>query len=312
MAAAAQASAPVAVERERSSRRRRAPLRRRALPYALIAPALAVYGVFLLYPLGRAVQISFYDWDGLTLGTFTGLSNYVDVVADPALRAAFGHALVLIVFFSAVPTLIGLVLAAVLVRGRVRGLPVFRTVVFLPQVIAMVVVAVAWRRIYAPDGTLNTVLEGVGLGALTRTWLGDYATALPAVGVIGTWVSTGLVTVLLMAGMARVPDQLYEAASLDGAGGVRAFFAITLPAVRGEITVALTLTIIAALKTFDLVYVTTGGGPGTSTTVPSYEVYRRAFELGQVGSAAAVGIVLTLLIFVINLGVNRIGERGER
>lgn len=312
MAGAVRASAPAAVEHQRSGGHRRPPLRRRALPYVLIAPALAVYGIFLLYPLGRAVQISFYDWDGLTVGTFAGMSNYADVVADSALRAAFGHALVLIVFFSAIPTLIGLVLAAVLVRGRVRGLPVFRTIVFLPQVIAMVVVAVAWRRIYATDGTLNAVLEGVGLGSLTRTWLGDYATALPAVGVIGTWVSTGLVTVLLMAGMARVPDQLYEAASLDGASGVRAFFAITLPAVRGEITVALTLTIIAALKTFDLVYVTTGGGPGTSTTVPSYEVYRRAFELGQVGSAAAVGIVLTLLIFVINLGVNRIGERGER
>jgi len=112
---------------------------------------------------------------------------------------------------------------------------------------------------------------------------------------------------LLMAGMSKVPRDLYEAARLDGAGAVREFFAITLPAVRGETVVALTLTIIAALKTFDLVYVTTSGGPGTSTTVPSYEVYRLAFEVGDIGGAAAMGIALTIVVFVITALVNRIG-----
>ncbi|WP_298802101.1 carbohydrate ABC transporter permease [uncultured Pseudokineococcus sp.] len=288
--------------------RGRAP-RGRATPYLFVAPALAVYGAFLLYPLLRAVQFSFYDFDGLTVGTPVGLANYAAVLTDTGLRAAFGHALVLVVFFSLLPLAVGLVLAALLVRARVRGLPLFRTVVFLPQVIAMVVLAVAWRRIYAPDGTLNDLLRAVGLDALTRTWLGDYATALPAVGLIGTWVSTGLVTVLLMAGMARVPKELYEAASLDGASPARQLRVLTLPAIRPEIAVALTLTIISALKTFDLVYVTTGGGPGTSTTVPSYEVYRRAFELGEVGAAAAVGVVLTVLVFAVNLVVNRVADR---
>ncbi len=298
-APASAASAPV---------RGRAP-RGRATPYLFVAPALAVYGAFLLYPLLRAVQFSFYDFDGLTVGTPVGLANYAAVLTDTGLRAAFGHALVLVVFFSLLPLAVGLVLAALLVRARVRGLPLFRTVVFLPQVIAMVVLAVAWRRIYAPDGTLNDLLRAVGLDALTRTWLGDYATALPAVGLIGTWVSTGLVTVLLMAGMARVPKELYEAASLDGASPARQLRVLTLPAIRPEIAVALTLTIISALKTFDLVYVTTGGGPGTSTTVPSYEVYRRAFELGEVGAAAAVGVVLTVLVFAVNLVVNRVADR---
>lgn len=278
-------------------------------PYLLLAPALLVYATFLLYPLGRAVQISLYDWDGLTLATFVGLDNYVDVVTDPQLREAFWHALVLIFFFAILPLAIGLVLAALLVRAQVRGLAFFRTVVFLPQVIAMVVVAVAWRQIYAPEGELNRLLDAVGLGGLTRAWLGDFTWTLPAVGFVGTWVSTGLVTVLLMAGMARVPTDLYEAATLDGAGAVRSFFAISVPSVRAEIVVALTLTIIAALKTFDLVYVTTRGGPGTSTTVPSWEVFQRAFREGQVGSAAAVAIVLTVLIFAINLAVNRVGER---
>lgn len=268
-----------------------------------------VYAAFLLYPLGRSVHLSLYDWDGLTLATFVGVGNYVEVFTDSALRAAFGHALILMVFYAVIPVVFGLGLAAILQRGKVRGLGFFRTVVFLPQVIAMVVVAVAWRQIYAPDGTLNSALSTVGLGGLTRGWLGDYTFALPSVGIIGTWVETGLVTVLLMAGMSRISSDLYDAARLDGAGPIQEFFAVTLPAVRGEIAVALTLTIIAALKTFDLVYVTTRGGPGNSTSVPSFEVYRRAFELGQVGSAAAVAVTLTVLIFVINLGVNRIADR---
>ncbi|MEE6282054.1 sugar ABC transporter permease [Georgenia sp. MJ170] len=274
-----------------------------------LLPAFVVYAVFLLYPLGRAAQISLYDWDGLSLATFVGLDNYIEVFADPQLREAFWHALVLIFFFAIIPLAVGLVLAAILVRARVRGLGFFRTVVFLPQVIAMVVVAVAWRQIYAPKGDLNRLLEAVGLGSLTRTWLGDFTWTLPAVGFVGTWVCTGLVTVLLMAGIARIPNDLFEAATLDGAGPVRQFLFITVPSVRAEIVVALTLTIIAALKTFDLVYVTTSGGPGTSTSVPSYEVYRRAFMIGDVGSAAAIAIVLTVLIFLINLAVNRIGER---
>ena len=292
-----------------------APPRRRSkyglATYGFLLPGFLLYALFLLYPLGRSVQISLFEWDGLSLATFVGLDNYVDVFADPQLRASFEHALVLIFFFAVLPLLIGLVLAAVLTRGQVRGLGFFRTIVFLPQVVAMVVVAVAWRQIYAPDGTLNTFLRWLGLDSWTRTWLGDFTLTLPAVGLIGTWVCTGLVTVLLMAGMSRVPGELYEAATLDGAGAVRKFFSITLPSVRAEIVVALTLTIIAALKTFDLVYVTTAGGPGSTTTVPSYEVYRRAFQLGEVGSAAAIAVVLTVLIFAINLAVNRIGERNR-
>ena len=265
----------------------------------------------MLYPLGRAVHLSLFEWNGLTLATFVGLENYADILVDERLRAAFAHALVFVFFYAFLPVCLGLVLASVLTRARVHGLSIFRTIVFLPQVIAMVVVAVAWRQVYAPDGLLNTTLRGLGLDFMTRAWLGDYTFSLPAVGLIGTWVSTGLVTVLLMAGMARIPREQFESARLDGAGPVREFLSITVPSVKAEVTVALTLTIVASLKTFDLIYVTTSGGPGSSTTVPSYEVYRRAFELGQVGSAAAVAVTLTALIFAITLMVNRIGDRAR-
>lgn len=293
-----------------AARRPSAVVRSRATPYLFVLPAFLVYGAFSLYPLARAAQFSLYEWPGFGPSTFVGLRNYAELAGDGAFRAAIGNALVLIGFYALLPLVIGLVLAAILRRGQVRGMGIFRTVIFLPQVVALVVVAVAWRQIYSPDGTLNQVLRAVGLDSLARGWLGDPGAALPAVGFIGTWLETGLVMLLLLAGMSRIPQELYEAARLDGAGPLREFRAITLPAVRGEIVVALVLTIIAALKTFDLVYMTTSGGPGHATTVPSFEVYHRAFELREVGSASAVAIVLTALVFAINLLVTRIGERG--
>ena len=283
----------------------------RRIGYLYVLPAFLVYAAFALYPLLKAVYLSLFDWDGLTVGTWAGLSNYQEVLTDERLRGAFTHALVLMVFFAVVPLVVGLVLASILHRASVRGLGFFRTVVFLPQVVAMVVIAVAWRRIYAPDGTINSVLSAVGLESWTRGWLGEYAFALPAVGLIGTWFESGLVTVLLLAGMSRIPRDLFEAARLDGAGAVREFFAVTLPSVRGEIAVALTLTVIAALKTFDLIYMTTSGGPGYTTTVPSYEVYRQAFELGQVGLACTIGVCLTVVIFAISFVITRVGDRTE-
>jgi raffinose/stachyose/melibiose transport system permease protein len=194
-------------------------------------------------------------------------------------------------------------------RSRVRGSSVFRTVIFVPQVIAMVVVAIAWRQIYAPDGALNDALSFVGLGHLRHAWLGDSTYALSAVGLVGTWVGTGLCMVLFLAGLAKVPRELYEAAALDGAGTVRQFFAVGLPALRGELAVAITLTVVAALRTFDLVYVMTTGGPGTATRVPSYEVWRWSLDDGRVGYGVTIAIVLTVIIMVLTIGVNRIAER---
>ncbi|WP_039936449.1 carbohydrate ABC transporter permease [Streptomyces himastatinicus] len=288
--------------------RRRAPGEPRAVGYLYILPALLVYAVFLLYPFGQSVWLSSLHWDGLTVATPAGFDNYRDLFGDPALRAPFAHALLLLVFYSALPVAIGLLLAAAMSRVRIHGMTFFRTVLFLPQVLALIVVAVAWRSILAPDGLLNDTLRAVGLGSLARPWLGDYTWALPAVGVIGTWVGTGLCMVLFLAGVQRIPRELYEAARIDGAGPVREFLAVTLPGLRPHIAVALTLTIVAGLRNFDLIYVTTSGGPGNATSVPAYEVYHRAFETNQVGSAAAVGVALTVLIFALTVTVSRLVE----
>jgi len=307
--ASSSASSTVVSGRRRRARRAASNGHGVLTPYVFIAPAFTFYGAFMLYPLVRAAQFSLFSWDTISPAVFVGLQNYVDLARSEDLRNSFLHAFVLIFFYAVMPLAVGLVIAAILNRAKVRGMSFFRTVIFLPQVIAMVVVAVAWTRLYSTDGSINALLDLVGLGSWSRAWLGDYLFALPAVGLIGSWVETGLVTILLLAGMGRIARDQYEAASLDGAGAIRQFFAVTVPSVRGEIAVALTLTIVAALKTFDLIYMTTRGGPGTSTTVPSYQVYYQAFQLGQVGTASAIGIALTILIFGINLVVNRASDR---
>jgi raffinose/stachyose/melibiose transport system permease protein len=282
----------------------------RRVGYLFVLPALGAYVAFVLFPLGRTVWLSLHQWDGLLPATWVGLDNYREIVESGPLRAAFVHALVLILFYAVVPVTLALVLVAALSRSHVRGQAGFRTILFLPQVIPMVVVAVTWRMIYSPqDGSLNELLRAVGLDSLTRAWLGDFDLALPAVGLVGTWVMSGLALVLFMAGVQRIPQSLYDAARVDGAGPVREFFSVTLPNLRGEIAVALTLTTIAALRNFDLVYLTTQGGPGDSTSVPAFQVYNRAFQLGQIGSAAAVGFSLACVIFLFGFLITRIAER---
>ena len=284
----------------------------RHVGYLYLLPALVVFTAFVLVPIARAGYYSLYEWDGVTPATWVGLDNYAEVVSDEDLRRAFLHALVMLFFYAALPVAIGLLLAGLIARARVRGLALFRTVLFLPYVIAMVVVAVMWRMIYDPEsGALNELLRAVGLGSLAQSWLGDFNLALPAVGFVGTWVWFGLAMVLLTAGVQKIPQSLYDAARVDGAGMVREFFAVTLPALRGEIAVALTLTTIAALRNFDLVYITTQGGPGNATSVPSFQVYDRAFQLGQIGSAAAVGFTLACVIFVLAFAITRIADRGQ-
>ena len=289
--------------------RARAPGEPRKVAYLYIAPAFFFYLLFAFGPLVYTTWLSFFDWDGLTLGTWVGLDNYDEVLSDPDIRASFVHSFELILFYAVLPVILGLLLASLIAHSRMRGVTFFRAVLFLPQTIATVVVAIAWVWIYAPDGPLNEALDDSGLSGISRGWLGDFTWALPALGLVGTWVMFGLCLVLFLAGIQKIPLSLYEAARVDGAGRVREFFAVTLPGLRGELAVALTLTTIMALRTFDLIYVSTQGGPGTSTTVPSVLVYQNAFSNGRVGLAAAVAVVLTLLIFIVAFGITRLVDR---
>jgi raffinose/stachyose/melibiose transport system permease protein len=226
--------------------------------------------------------------------------------------AAFGHVLVLILMFGLIPLGLGLISAALLSRAKIRGEGIYRWFLFLPQVLTSVVVAIIWKRIYAPDGPLNGLLRGVGLGHLTRNWLGDFTWALPSLGMIGVWGGFGFTMVLFLAGILAIPDELYEAARLDGSSRWQEFWLITLPSLRGQMAIALTLTITGALRTFDMVYITTQGGPGTATTTPALLLYQLAFVNPDVGRASATGVVLAVLCLGIAVGITRIMENKDR
>jgi raffinose/stachyose/melibiose transport system permease protein len=289
----------------------RAPGDPRNVAWLYVLPGLAFYGLFTLAPLVHTVYYSFFSWDGLTGKVYVGLANYGEALHDHALRSSFVHSAVLILFYAVLPVLLGLLLTAALTRNPVRGFRFYRTVLFLPQLIAGVVIAQAWTWIYDDRGPLNRFLEVVGLGSLVRPWLGDFTWALPSIGAIGTWVTFGLCMVLFVAGVQKIPTSLYDAARVDGAGAVREFLAVTLPGLRNEILVAFVLTTINALRSFDIVYNTTAGGPGGTTLVPSMYMYQNAFLYNKVGYAAAVATVLAVVIFVLAAIVLRVGDSGE-
>lgn len=276
--------------------------------YAFLLPALVMYAVFVLWPLGQTARLSFYDWNGLTVATPVGLENYASALTDPAIFGALLHSLVFVFFYSLLPVAVGLLFAGVMSRIRIYGLTFFRTALFLPQVLSTVVVAVAWRWMYSDLGPINEALRAVGLEG--RSWLGDFTFALPAVGLIGTWIMFGLCMVLFIAGVQKIPTELYEAARMDGAGPVREFFTVTLPGLRGEVMVALVFTLTIALRNFDIVWNTTMGGPGESTTVPSIYIYEGAFITRDIGQAASISVLLTILILGITATV--IGVLRER
>ena len=283
--------------------------RQAVVGWLFVLPALLIYAAFVLQPLVLTVQYSLYRWDGVAPATWVGLSNYQAVLTDPNLLGTIFNAFRLIIFFSFIPVTLGLVVASVIRRVAAGSLGTFaRTVLFLPQVIPLVAAGIVWSWVLSLTGILNQLLRALGLAAVTRAWLGDFDTALPAVGVIGTWVLLGLCIVLLLTGMTKIDPALYESARLDGATAVREFIAITVPNLRNEITVCLTVTVIAALASFDIVYVSTGGGPGLATMVPGLQIYVLAFSARQVGLASALAVVLVVLVLIVILPIQRLGR----
>jgi raffinose/stachyose/melibiose transport system permease protein len=301
---------PAEADRRRLAGRipwRRGVRRQTLVGWLFVAPALGMYGLFVIQPLALTVQYSLYRWDGVGAATWVGLSNYATVLSEPRLVETLFNAFRLVLFFSFIPVGLGLVTASVIQRVATGRLgTISRTVLFLPQVIPLVAAGIIWGRLLSLPGLVNQVLAAVGLGEVTRAWLGDFDTALPAVGMIGIWVLLGFCTVLLLTGMTKIEAALYESARLDGAGWFQEFRAITVPSLRYEIGVCVTVTVIAALAAFDIVYVSTGGGPGGATAVPGIQIYILAFLERQVGIASALAVVLVILVLLVILPVQRL------
>ncbi|UYK96397.1 carbohydrate ABC transporter permease [Pantoea stewartii] len=270
--------------------------------FLYLLPAVLVYGLFLLLPLLASLGISFTEWDGISMPVFAGVANYLRMFSDPVFWIALGNNAILMLFYTLLPISVGLLLCSFLYETRNNTeRSVLRILFFLPYIMPMAVLGVVWRWLYNPAfGPIDQFLRAVGLPHLAMSWLGDFTWALPAVGMVATWYFFGFCLVLFMAGLQRMDPSLLEAADLDGSSRRRKFMRITLPGLRPELRIALLLTVIASLKAFDLVYVMTQGGPGTSTMVTNIFMYKQGFDLHYFGYASSVAVFSMMIVLGIN------------
>jgi raffinose/stachyose/melibiose transport system permease protein len=270
-----------------------------------LLPALIIYAVFVLIPIAQAAHYSLYKWNGLTpLTDFIGLANYQRALAEPAFIKAATHNAIIIVLSLAlqIPFALGV---ALMLNRRFPGRAVFRLLFFAPYVIAEVIAGIVWRLILQPGGLADGALTTVGLESLYHPWLADPDTVLWAIFFIISWKYFGFHMILLLAGLQGIPRELEEAAAIDGASRRQAIRYVTLPLLGPTIRVSVFLSIIGALQLFDLVWVTTGGGPvDASNTMATYMV-DWGFERFQIGYGSAIAVILFLIALVVALAYQR-------
>jgi multiple sugar transport system permease protein len=292
------------------TRRRRFSKRRARAGRMFVAPNLAAVAVFMVFPLGFSLYMSFQNWDLFRPAKFVGLANYRSLfTGDPLFSIALRNSVVYTVG-TVVPTvLISLAVAGVLNR-KIKGINFFRTIVFLPLAVSSVVMAVVWQFVFnTNNGLLNIMLGWIGIGPIP--WLVDPKWAMASLCMVSIWRSVPFATVILLAAMQGVPDTLYEAARLDGAGELRQFVSITVPLIRAAVSFVVVISIIHAFQAFDLVYVLTGrnGGPETATYVLGIMLFQHAFAFLEFGYASALAWVMFAILLVLTVVQLRLARR---
>ncbi len=285
--------------------------------WVYLVPGGALLTVIVIVPLFWNIYLSFTSWRGVLAPVWVGGENWVRLMQDRDFWTSFLNSIAMIVAMVIVPTLLGLVVAAILfdLVGKKFGARVasfLRATYYLPQLLPVAIGAVVIGWILRPqNGALNTVLQAVGLGSLKHNWLGDPSTALLSIMFVMVWVQIGYPVVIFMAALQRVDPELYEAAELDGAGWFQRFRSITVHIIRPEIFVVTLTCTIAALKVFGPIFTLTRGGPGNATIVPSYYSYNEFFNVQQVGYGATIATALTVVIVLLTIGFIKAQQRAE-
>ena len=272
----------------------------RFLPWVFIAPALVIYTVIVVYPMIYSSYLSLFRWDGISpRKVFVGLQNYVILLTqNEVFWIALKNNAVWLVASLLLPTSIGLGFALIL-NSKFRGSHVFRSIFYFPAVLSLAVVGLIWTWIYHPDlGLLNQALSSAGLKSLTRNWLSDPQIALNPVIIAATWNAVGLPMLLFLAGLQTVPEELLEAAKIDGAGPIRRFLLVTFPLLRETTLIVLAITAINALKAYDIVYAMTNGGPANRTQLLSTWMYFLTYNYNTVGQGTAIAVILFAITLV--------------
>lgn len=282
-------------------------LRNKKAITVFILPALVIFALVVILSIGTSFYYSLHDWDGITDKVFIGFKNYINLFVNntDGFSKALGNSLILAVL-SIVGELVPATFFAIVLARGCKWEGFFRTVFFIPVLLSSVVLGQLWSMIYNPSyGLLNSFLDKIGLGEVTRAWLGDEKTALLCVFVVVIWQYIGYHMLLIYSGVKRIPSDIYEAAEIDGASRIQTSFRITIPLVLPTIKTSMILAVIGSLKMFDIIYVLTNGGPNHATEVASTLMYTSIFKknLYGYGSSMAIFIIVECLVFtaLINL-----------
>ncbi|MER5226330.1 carbohydrate ABC transporter permease [Streptomyces flaveus] len=299
-----------------SSRRgTRGPARRRGntrFVLACLLPALVLFAVFMVVPTMNVFRMSFYTWSGFSPDKrFVGLDNFSRLLDDEQFVRAFQNTVALLVVVTVVTMGMGLFLAAIMTRQRLRGRNLYRFILYIPNVLSVVVIAAIFSAVYDQEnGLLNSTLRLLSLDGLQQVWLGDQKLVVYSVAIAMVWQSLGYYMVLYMASMSSIPEELYEASALDGASAARQFFAITLPLIWQNLRTTLTFFIMSAVNlSFVLVRAMTGGGPDGSSEVLLSYMYKQAYTNSSYGYGMAIGVVIFAFSFLVSLLVSRATRR---
>ncbi|GAA0830928.1 carbohydrate ABC transporter permease [Streptosporangium amethystogenes subsp. fukuiense] len=283
--------------------------RRIIIPFLL--PALALLGIFFLYPLIKTVDLSLNEFSRTGTMRFVGIDQYRLLTGDPAFFNSLKNTFLLTLIGSGMLFPPAMAIAWALSQ-RIHGERFFRFVVFAPVVLSVAVVSLMWKFLYHPTlGLINPTLESMGLGALAKIWLGDPSTALAAVTFVSVWHGIGIWIVLLCAGFERLPTDVLQAARIDGAGEWRVFWSIMLPMMLDLMRMLAILWVVQSLQTFAFVYIMTGGGPFGSTDTVGTLMYRVAFDQADFGYAAAIGVVLVVVMLTVAKLLNKVMKRDD-
>ncbi|WP_246117491.1 carbohydrate ABC transporter permease [Cellulomonas composti] len=267
-----------------------------------VAPALLLFVFFVVWPIVKAVQFSFYRWKGYgPLVDFVGLKNYVSVLNNDVFTGALQHNLIIVVASIAIQLPLGLLIALLLNR-RMRGQGMLRTIIFVPYVLAEVIAGVVWFQLLQPKyGVIDAWLDAVGLHGPEQGFLGDPKYALATVIVVLTWKYLGLAILLFLAGLQGVPDELYEAAQIDGASWWQVQRKITIPLLGPTMRTWAFLSMIGSLQLFDMVWILTKGGPANSTTTMATFLVTEGTKRSNYGIASAASVILFVVALILAL-----------
>jgi putative chitobiose transport system permease protein len=274
--------------------------RRWYTPWLFLAPALVLLGVFLWWPVLNTALLAFTDTHTLRGGGFTGLENFRRIAGDRFFRNALGNSVLFTAIVLPALTVLPLLLA-ILASAKLRGMTVFRVLFFSPVVASMVVAALIWGWLLRSDGMVNFVLQWLGVLNEPVRWLSDPSLVMISVAIVTIWKGLGYYMVIYIAGLQNIPEDLYEAAALDGAGAVRRFWSITVPLIRPTMFLVGTLTALNAIKVFTEAFVLTGGGPNRASETLVLYIYQRGFSGLELGYASAMSLVLFVLVLGLTL-----------